>query len=420
MMEWAEEQTTRYERLKRSGEALGYETRTLDGRMLWMRSGKPVVRFLEIASHAVGAKPEESGEPLTIWMGANAERFRPNCQPEDLFLDIDALSETTLPSLLARDESLTVVENLRFPSKAGDQNILAFDAPFLAGSLKHGQFLNISASTHPLHPGYRIMDDADGGSALGEPRMIDHHLARVPLSMLRIYRTESRMPAFEDALPPDIAYMVRPAKADLVSVAVRVVGHGTRALYDANVGDRLSVLGPLGQPERVPDGVRRVVLLAGGVGFAPLCALAEQCHWRKIPTLFLAGARTREHFYPWLDAPDRFIEPELMKMNIGIRVVSEADEGKYATDLLAEYLETDEGRDTDLAYVCGPWPMMAKAAALCAEAGVSCRVFLEKRMECGIGVCMSCVCRRINDDGSWSNARVCREGTVFDAARIKW
>jgi dihydroorotate dehydrogenase electron transfer subunit len=64
--------------------------------------------------------------------------------------------------------------------------------------------------------------------------------------------------------------------------------------------------------------------------------------------------------------------------------------------------------------------MMARAAAVCAGYGIACRVFLEKRMECSIGVCMSCVVPYRRDDGAWANARVCREGTVFDASRVRW
>jgi dihydroorotate dehydrogenase electron transfer subunit len=105
---------------------------------------------------------------------------------------------------------------------------------------------------------------------------------------------------------------------------------------------------------------------------------------------------------------------------VGVRTVTEAEDRKFATDLLAEYLRSEEGRETDLVYACGPWPMMARASAICAEAGVACRAFLEKRMECGVGVCMSCVCRRQGEGGEWEHVRVCREGTVFDASRIRW
>jgi dihydroorotate dehydrogenase electron transfer subunit len=221
-------------------------------------------------------------------------------------------------------------------------------------------------------------------------------------------------------LPAAVAYRIHPAGADRVSVAIKAVGTGTRALVDAKAGDSLRALGPLGTPEKVPEGVRHVVLLAGGVGFAPLYAIALQCHWRHVPADFLVGARTRDHLFPWPDDADRFIAPEFHDLDLRLRAVTEADDGKYATDLLSEHLGSVDGRDTDLVYACGPGPMMARAVAICAEARVDCRVFLEKRMECSIGVCMSCVCRYRGDDGEWRNARVCREGSVFDSARIAW
>jgi dihydroorotate dehydrogenase electron transfer subunit len=47
------------------------------------------------------------------------------------------------------------------------------------------------------------------------------------------------------------------------------------------------------------------------------------------------------------------------------------------------------------------------------------KVLLEKRMGCGIGVCMSCVCAT-NKNNRKLSSRVCMDGPLFDAEDIDW
>ncbi|MCP4664906.1 MAG: dihydroorotate dehydrogenase electron transfer subunit, partial [Deltaproteobacteria bacterium] len=68
---------------------------------------------------------------------------------------------------------------------------------------------------------------------------------------------------------------------------------------------------------------------------------------------------------------------------------------------------------------CGPKPMLKALEKVTSESGVPMKVLLEKRMGCGIGVCMSCVCRtKKNDEEGYS--RVCMEGPLFDSKDIDW
>jgi len=59
--------------------------------------------------------------------------------------------------------------------------------------------------------------------------------------------------------------------------------------------------------------------------------------------------------------------------------------------------------------------MMRAVAKLAAENGVACEVSLENMMACGYGVCLCCITP--TDKG---NERVCMEGPVFEAGRLKW
>ena len=55
------------------------------------------------------------------------------------------------------------------------------------------------------------------------------------------------------------------------------------------------------------------------------------------------------------------------------------------------------------------------ASSIAKEAGAHCEVSLERRMACGLGACLSCSIDTV--DG---RKKVCKDGPVFDAARLKW
>lgn len=47
---------------------------------------------------------------------------------------------------------------------------------------------------------------------------------------------------------------------------------------------------------------------------------------------------------------------------------------------------------------------------------VPCYVSLEERMGCGIGACLVCVCKK---SGKEENARVCKDGPVFEIGEVE-
>ncbi len=70
----------------------------------------------------------------------------------------------------------------------------------------------------------------------------------------------------------------------------------------------------------------------------------------------------------------------------------------------------------DAVYACGPEVMMAGVARLCREAGVACRVSMERMMCCGFGACGTCNVAMA--DGSYKSC--CKDGPVFDAEEVAW
>ncbi|HOX46640.1 MAG TPA: dihydroorotate dehydrogenase electron transfer subunit [Myxococcota bacterium] len=191
--------------------------------------------------------------------------------------------------------------------------------------------------------------------------------------------------------------------ADTLELLVAVVGRGTEGLAALPPGVRLRLLGPIGRgfdpPARGP-----LLLLGGGLGVAPLFFLAESLAGRPVRLLY--GAATAEALVSTAGLP--------------CRVELATDDGSagrrgLATELLAEALSALPVAERALAYLaaCGPEPMLARAAALCREAGVRAELSLEAHMACGTGACMGCA-RPIGGRPQ----RVCSEGPVFDAREV--
>ncbi|MBW1801102.1 MAG: dihydroorotate dehydrogenase electron transfer subunit, partial [Deltaproteobacteria bacterium] len=83
-------------------------------------------------------------------------------------------------------------------------------------------------------------------------------------------------------------------KGDVFHVLYRVVGKGTAMMAEMKTGDRMSVLGPLGRGFDIPEKDNRCVLVAGGLGAAPLCFLAQKIR----PERFMVGYASSSAIIP--------------------------------------------------------------------------------------------------------------------------
>lgn len=195
---------------------------------------------------------------------------------------------------------------------------------------------------------------------------------------------------------------------DRPSMLVKVVGEGTARMAHAQSGELFDVLAPLGRPFRPCPPERRPILVAGGVGVAPLIYLARDLHAAGVRPLALYGGR---------GAADLPLDAELAALS-ELRLATE-DGTRGAAGRVTVLLErtlAELGGAAAKVYTCGPDAMMAAVAALCAGAGVPCEVSLETPMACGYGVCLGCpVPRR---EGGYLYA--CTEGPCIDAAAIDW
>lgn len=201
------------------------------------------------------------------------------------------------------------------------------------------------------------------------------------------------------------------AFAGTIQFVVAEHGPGTRWLVQRKAGDRLDLVGPLGNPFPLPAGPAPAVLVGGGYGSAPLIALAQALIANGSPVEFVLGAATGSRLYGEMTA----------KRTAG-RVTVTTDDGSageqgLVTDVLPAAIERI---NAEVVYACGPMPMLQAVGSVAQKHAIRAQVAVEESMACGIGVCMTCVLPVIGEDGTSRFVRSCVEGPVFDAGRVRW
>lgn len=194
------------------------------------------------------------------------------------------------------------------------------------------------------------------------------------------------------------------SKTQTLSLLIKILGDGTRALAKIKVGERLNVMFPLGNSFSIPSDNHKPVLLAGGgCGVAPLMYLAKTLIANGIDCQIAIGASNARNI----------LRVDEYKAIAPTEIAS--DDGSIGIKGLITALPSFEKiEDFQAIYACGPDGMMKAVSALASEKNIYCEVSLENYMACGIGACLCCVAA--TDKG---NLRTCVEGPVFDATTLK-
>lgn len=204
-------------------------------------------------------------------------------------------------------------------------------------------------------------------------------------------------------LPRPVSICEISKEKGLLRLVYRVVGAGTREFSKFCSGDRVEVLGPLGNGYDVEG--ERPLLIGGGIGIPPMLELAKQLSGDVTVVL---GYRD-SHL---------FLKDEFEKY---ARVIIATDDGSVGTkgtviDAIWEQGVIGEGDlRVDVICSCGPTPMLKGVKDFGLEQHIPVYLSLEERMACGIGACLGCVCRSTETDShsKVKNKRVCKDGPVF-------
>lgn len=204
--------------------------------------------------------------------------------------------------------------------------------------------------------------------------------------------------------PISVCLCMEDAPHDTARIVFEVRGEGTHWLAQRQVGDKLNVLGPLGNGFQItPED--RLLLVGGGIGVPPL--LGQAAYTAKKATAVL-GFRSADRAMLVKDYQNYCKEVYLC-----------SDDGSmgrhgFVDAQLRDILEKD--KDFTVVLACGPKPMLKNVAKVAVEYGVPCQVSLEERMACGVGACLGCAVQMA--DGTMKH--VCKDGPVFDAKEVDW
>jgi dihydroorotate dehydrogenase electron transfer subunit len=199
--------------------------------------------------------------------------------------------------------------------------------------------------------------------------------------------SHARVVPARDGGPSELAFLLE------------AIGPGTERLATLGAGEALWLSGPFGTGFRAAADGTRALLVGGGIGVAPILALAYELGPRA---RVLLGFRSAAH----AAASELFeAEPAL--------ATDDGSRGRHAlvTELLREELDRDPATTV---YACGPPPMLEAVRALCAVRGPPAQLALESGMACGYGACFGCVVP--THDGF---VRLCLDGPVLDADRLE-
>ena len=210
-------------------------------------------------------------------------------------------------------------------------------------------------------------------------------------------------------LPRPISLCGIDKEAGTLRLVYRVTGEktGTKEFSQLKAGDRVEIMGPLGNGFTV-EPQKRAFLIGGGIGIPPMLGLAKSLRASgETEFVSVMGYRNAQTFLL-----DEFKEQG--NCYVATEDGSVGAKGNVL-DAIKEYALT-----ADVIYACGPTPMLRALKTYAKENDMTCYISMEERMACGIGACLACVCKSKEKDAhsNVNNKRICKEGPVFLAEEV--
>jgi dihydroorotate dehydrogenase electron transfer subunit len=190
-----------------------------------------------------------------------------------------------------------------------------------------------------------------------------------------------------------------------ISLLIKILGKGSKLLTELKIGEKLSIIYPLGKSFTKPKKNDKILLIGGGSGVAPMLFLAKESGLEKKNVDLILGAKTKE------DHISIHKYREFANMYFATEDGSLGEQG-FVTQ---HSLYKNKLGDYDKIYACGPDGMMKAIAKEAKKEALFCEVSLENLMACGFGVCLCCI-----EPTNKGNLCVCTEGPVFNINELKW
>ena len=346
---------------------------------------------------------------------------------KELIKDLNPMGKLTLPSPSPKHLLLKVLKNKEL---CPEHYSITLQIPRnLDLEPQPGQFFHVICD--PDGNENLANNEGEGGYAL---------TLRRPFSAHRIHYADfdRKLLVTPTIIPYEIKDVLKRTVAK-IDILYKVVGKGTKSLSKVPRDSYLDVIGPIGRGFSI-DKIETAVIVAGGIGVAPLVALAERLRYLGSKVFLYFGALKGELLKMLSDRSDSVLELgyangtqaffEVIKKEfteIGaedVRVCTDdgsLGEKGLVTDLLKHDIESGFLPHNNLTiYACGPSKMIKTISKVAREYKTPCQVLLEERMACGIGACLSCTCHVRGKSGVVERKRVCVDGPVFNSEEIVW
>ncbi len=218
------------------------------------------------------------------------------------------------------------------------------------------------------------------------------------------------LPDASRLLPRPISICGIDRRAGEVRLVYRIAGGGTALLSGMKAGERLDVLGVLGNgfPLERADG-KRVLVMGGGIGIPPMLLSAKmlQERGRALGVTAVLGYRS-----------ETFLLNEFESVCPVIVATEDGSRGSRGNvmDAMKEHKAV-----ADTIFACGPMPMLRAVKKLAEANNMEAYISLEERMACGVGACLGCVTKTVGIDAHSMvrNSRICTDGPVYDARDVE-
>lgn len=174
----------------------------------------------------------------------------------------------------------------------------------------------------------------------------------------------------------------------MITFLYEVRGRGTHIISKLKTGDRIELLGPLGNGFDLNiEG--NIAIISGGIGIAPMVYTAKEL---KNNIDFYCGFRSEAYCI------------NEIKENVDNIHISTEDGSIGHKGLIVEIFTPEK---YDIVLTCGPIPMMRRVIDVC-KGKVPVFLSMESRMACGVGACLGCTI-----ETTLGMKRVCKDGPVF-------
>lgn len=214
------------------------------------------------------------------------------------------------------------------------------------------------------------------------------------------------LPGFGEA---PFTYVSPPDHNGYFTALIRRVGRLTEALFEQAEGAVLGYRGPFGKGWPLFLGARRVLVVAGGCGLAPLAGVIDEVIRHRLPLQLsvLYGAR---------HAAAQVLQQERAEWRRHLPLIETLDEaaaGRRQGSPLQHLDELFAATPPDVVLCCGPEPLMLATAEACLRRGLSAEqlwLAVERRMHCADGLCGHCYL---------GSSYVCRDGPTYRYDRFR-